>query len=140
MFIKRLREQRSEKGITQEDLAKKLNVKQQTVGGWETGRTEPDLTTLRMMAEIFNVSTDYLLGLTDLRKPYEIKKESPRFQEALDKLTGIKGFKLDIELTETERINLENNTMTIETAKKILASAKDQQEKDDQPKKEIAGV
>ena len=86
MFIERLKQLRNEKDMTQEDLAKILNVKQQTIGGWETGRTEPDLSTLGLMAEFFDVTSDYLLGRTNLRKPYVLKPGSPEYQRAMDKI------------------------------------------------------
>lgn len=53
---------RLEKGIKQGDLAYMLSVKQTTVSGWETGYREPDLESLKRMADIFNCSIDELLG------------------------------------------------------------------------------
>ena len=53
---------RLEKGIKQGDLADMLSVKQTTVSGWETGYREPDLESLKRMADIFNCSIDELLG------------------------------------------------------------------------------
>lgn len=53
---------RLEKGIKQGDLADMLSVKQTTVSGWETGYREPDLESLKRMADIFDCSIDELLG------------------------------------------------------------------------------
>lgn len=64
-FGKKLRELRKEKGISQKDLGNVLNVCNQAVSFWETGSREPDLDTLREIAEYFETSVDYLLGLTD---------------------------------------------------------------------------
>lgn len=57
--LKRLRKQR---GLTQAELAARLGITQQAVGRWETGATLPDATTLVVLAEIFNVSVDSILG------------------------------------------------------------------------------
>nr|DAL65717.1 MAG TPA_asm: repressor protein [Caudoviricetes sp.] len=54
------------KGLSQLAFAKILGISQQTIGSWETGRTSPDLETLIKIASFFNVSTDYLLGVTDV--------------------------------------------------------------------------
>ena len=64
-FGKKLRELRKEKGISQKELGARLNVCNQAVSFWETGSREPDLDTLREIAEYFETSVDYLLGLTD---------------------------------------------------------------------------
>jgi len=62
MFAERLKKLRMDKGISQEDLAKIVGVKQQTIGGWEVGRTEPDHQITCMLADYFGVTTDYLFG------------------------------------------------------------------------------
>ncbi len=62
MFGTRLRQLRKERGITQNELAARLGVTQQAVGKWETGRSTPDYETLLILAELFSVSIDSLLG------------------------------------------------------------------------------
>jgi transcriptional regulator with XRE-family HTH domain len=69
MFAERLRELREQRGMTQKDLAQKMGVTDAAVGMWERGQREPGLITLRHLAELFGVSTDYLLGRTDLPAP-----------------------------------------------------------------------
>ena len=64
-FKERLVELRKEKKLTQQDLATKLNTTQRRISHLEKGNAEPDVTTLLRLAEIFNVSTDFLLGKTD---------------------------------------------------------------------------
>lgn len=49
--------------MTQDDLAVKLNVKRHSICDWESGRTEPNVTHIQNIAEIFNITTDYLLGV-----------------------------------------------------------------------------
>ncbi len=67
---KRLKELRKEHNMTQEQLAKKINKTRSTIAGYETERKEPDFDTLVTLASIFNISTDYLLGLTDSKERY----------------------------------------------------------------------
>lgn len=56
---------RLEHHLTQKELAKKLNTSNSSVCDWEKGRSQPDLQTLANIATLFDVSTDYLLGLSD---------------------------------------------------------------------------
>lgn len=65
IFASRLKELRLEKGHTQQWVAGKLNIKQQSYARYEYGTGEPSLDTLKNIATIFEVSADYLLGLTD---------------------------------------------------------------------------
>ena len=62
MVIGRLKKLRNSMQISQKDFAQALNVSQQTVASWESGRTEPSHVALTEIADYFNVSTDYLLG------------------------------------------------------------------------------
>lgn len=61
----RLRKLRKENGLSQAEMAKKLNVHQTAVSQWEQGRTTPDMQTLIKISQLFSVSTDYLLGETE---------------------------------------------------------------------------
>ena len=62
-FGKTVRELRCEQGISQRELGNRLGVCNQTVSFWEGGQREPDLDTLVKIANYFEVSTDYLLGV-----------------------------------------------------------------------------
>lgn len=72
MFPTRLRELRKGKNLTQKELAKILQVSQQTIGSWEVGRAEPNTDVINSIADFFNVSGDYLLGRSGLRKPEKL--------------------------------------------------------------------
>ncbi|MDE7164949.1 MAG: helix-turn-helix domain-containing protein [Clostridiales bacterium] len=52
--------------MSQADLAKRLGVTQQCVSEWELNRTEPTLTYLCMMADVFEISLDVLCGRVEL--------------------------------------------------------------------------
>ncbi|KMT22974.1 helix-turn-helix domain-containing protein [Clostridium cylindrosporum] len=65
MLSSRLKELRREKDILQKDVAEKLNISTSAYGFYEQGKRTPDLTTLELLADFFNVSVDYLLGRTN---------------------------------------------------------------------------
>jgi transcriptional regulator with XRE-family HTH domain len=67
-FKNRLRELRESKGETQKDCARELGVEYANYNKWENGKS-PNFETLCLIASHFGVSTDYLLGRTDAKKP-----------------------------------------------------------------------
>lgn len=64
MLNKRIYELRMSFGWTQVQLAQKLSVTKQTVSNWENDNIQPSIEMLIKLSRIFNVTTDYLLGLT----------------------------------------------------------------------------
>lgn len=62
MFQENLKTLRKNKGITQEELAARLNIVRQTVSKWEKGQSVPDSEMLVRLAEIFEVPVSQLLG------------------------------------------------------------------------------
>lgn len=66
---KRIQEIRIEKGLKQDYLAEKLNVKRPNISKYETGETAIPLDILKKISKILNTSTDYLLGLTECKTP-----------------------------------------------------------------------
>ena len=62
---KRLRELRIDKGMKIKDVAEALNVTVRSVNRYEDGTREPSLGILTGFCKLYNVSADYLLGLTD---------------------------------------------------------------------------
>ena len=64
MLSKRIYELRLSFGWTQVQLAQKLGITKQTVSNWENDNIQPSIDMLTKLAKVFNVSTDYLLGLT----------------------------------------------------------------------------
>ena len=73
--MNRIAELRKRKKLTQVELCQRVNITQASLSGWERGRHEPDYDTLKMLAEFFGVSTDYLLGRTDVERPtFDLEK------------------------------------------------------------------
>ena len=66
--MNRIKELRLSKAIKQVDFAKMLGVSQATVSGWESEKYQPDRDTLIKMASYFDVSVDYLIGNSPIKK------------------------------------------------------------------------
>ena len=64
-FKNRLKELRTAKGLSQMQLAKLLDISQSAIAKWELGKTEPTASAIIALAEYFNETTDYILGLID---------------------------------------------------------------------------
>lgn len=62
----RIREVREQLGISQKDFAKSLGIKPTTYNGYETGMHDPKSDILVHIAKMYNVSIDYLLGISDV--------------------------------------------------------------------------
>lgn len=58
----RLRSLRERKCLTQEEIAKKVSLSQNGYSSYESGRTEPSISTLCKLADFYDVSLDYLVG------------------------------------------------------------------------------
>ena len=71
MIGDRLNLLRKEKELTQQDVAKMLDVSHSTYTQYETGNSEPDLATVNKLAKFFETSSDYLLGRTGIKNPPE---------------------------------------------------------------------
>ena len=67
MLPERLKLLRLEIKLTQKEIAEKLGMSQQAYAVWETGKRNPNQKTLNLLSDFFNVSTDYLLGNTDIK-------------------------------------------------------------------------
>ncbi|WP_075721395.1 helix-turn-helix domain-containing protein [Roseburia sp. 499] len=68
-FSVRLENLIEENNITQKQLSTELHIAATTLNGYVNNHREPDFHTLIRLARYFDVSTDYLLGLTDEKKP-----------------------------------------------------------------------
>lgn len=69
MFTERLKSLRKEAGLTQKDIALHFKTSPQSYAQWEKGLRSPSKESLEKLANFFNVSTDYLLGNSDIKNP-----------------------------------------------------------------------
>lgn len=75
MIGDKLRKLRREMDITQEEISKKLDISRGVYGNYETGVAKPPIDVLEKLADYFNVSTDYLLGRTEIKNYEDMKIE-----------------------------------------------------------------
>ena len=66
MYGQRIRECRQEKGLTQEEVAKTLNITRSTYAKYEREELQPNIDMILLISNFFEVTTDYLLGKTDI--------------------------------------------------------------------------
>ncbi|NFN09379.1 helix-turn-helix domain-containing protein [Clostridium botulinum] len=81
MLGKKIKFLRNEQGITQDQLADYINVSRQSVWGYENNSVEPSLNVLVKIADVFNVSLDYLLCRTN--EKYNLNLENHTNKEFL---------------------------------------------------------
>ena len=65
----RIRDMREDRDLTQKQLADYLHIRQNTYSQYETGQRQLPLDVLIALARYYKTSADYLLGLTDERRP-----------------------------------------------------------------------
>jgi len=70
-MIQNLKQLRKKAGISQQALAEKIGVSQQSINKYENHNIEPDIQTLVRLADFFNTSVDYLVGHTEIEHPIE---------------------------------------------------------------------
>lgn len=70
---------RKQKGLKQQEVAEFIGITRAAYANIENGKRETDFTTLKKLADYFNVSIDYLFGKTDDPTPSNEKKQTPGF-------------------------------------------------------------
>ena len=89
LLNERIKQLRTERGLSQVELAEKLGISKQSVSNWENDNIQPSIEMLLKLSHIFSVSTDYLLG-EDSRQFLEItglnQKYIPHIQQIIDDL------------------------------------------------------
>ena len=74
-MYEQIRNLREDRDLTQKQMAEMLSVAQTTYSDYELGKLNIPVPVLIRLAELFGTSIDYLVGLTDERKPYPRKKK-----------------------------------------------------------------
>lgn len=83
-FGKRVAELRKQHKISQEELAKKIQVHQNVIGRYEREEAKPSIEVANKLADIFNVTLDYLVGKTELLMDEEIANRILTIQKLPD--------------------------------------------------------
>ena len=81
LLEERLKELRKENGFKQEDIAFRLGISTSAYGYYEQGKTIPNAIAIEELADLYNVSTDYLLGRSIIRNPSAMNKTIAAHQE-----------------------------------------------------------
>lgn len=74
-MYRRLRDLREDRDLLQRDIAEYLQCTQVSYSYYELGKRDIPTDILIRLAAFYHTSTDYLLGLTDVRRPYPKRKE-----------------------------------------------------------------
>ena len=76
----KIRDLREDNDLTQKDLAKILNCSQQTYSRYETGEITINIDSLIILANFYNSSIDYLVGITNIKESYQKNSNNSRFR------------------------------------------------------------
>lgn len=92
-FYEKLKLLREEEGVTQAELAKRLNASQSAIAQWEAGTRVPTAQAIVALARYFDTSADFLLGLVDEKLklvPYykNLTEREQTFMQAYSQLSG----------------------------------------------------
>lgn len=71
-MIERLKELRNRARVSQQALAEAVGVSQQSINKYENHHVEPDIRTLKALADYFHTSVDYLIGHTEIEHKIEV--------------------------------------------------------------------
>lgn len=84
----RIKELREDRDLRQIDVAESTGIDQRTLSNYETGKTNPDSYSIIKLSEYYGVSSDYLLGISDinLRDMNDIAEELKRISARIDQL------------------------------------------------------
>lgn len=83
MIGERLLELRKDANLTQDDLAAILNINKHSISSYERDKSEPPDAIKVAIAKYFNVSLDYLAGLTDFPRPLDVGERTLRLPDGL---------------------------------------------------------
>ena len=114
---------RKKSGKSQEALAEQLGVSRQAVSKWETGEAEPELKKLRLLAEVFGVSTDWLLSDDEPQEKeksdFETGQSAKHYPDWIDSRPGTLGRLLRrYDQLRAEITTYENNLGVLNAASK----------------------
>lgn len=123
MLGERIRKLRKEFDLTQEELGKKVGVSTSMIGMYETNKRNPGYENLEKIADCFNVSTDYLLGRSDKRLPYDISNQIDNYKVKENPTSRIveKIKNKEIDYAKAIRESCKKEKPSVRTARAILS-------------------
>lgn len=115
-FKDRLRTLRKQNLLSQQELADKMGVSKQTISQYERGVREPDFESLEALCDIFNVSSDYILGKVNITMRFLTEGDL----ELLNR-PSLSSDELSL-LEEYRELNDEGKTIVLNTVRGLAAS------------------
>ena len=86
----RLNKLRQERGLTQQELADLFHISNSTISSYVTGNRIPDVEFLLKLSKFYNISSDYIIGLSDSRLPLDIMNsivaDQVSYQSVIEKI------------------------------------------------------
>lgn len=122
IFKERLKKARLKAGFTSQDVfAKKVGVNRVTINYYEQGSRKPDIEVFMRIAEVLNVSYDYLLGYSDtpIREYHDTKEITGLTDDAINLLNII------VKKARKEKSNPKYNTSLLETLSYVIENEED---------------
>lgn len=120
----RIRLQRTQKHKTQRDICDAIHIEQVTLSQYETNKRTPKLEILIALADLFDVSVDYLLGRIDTPK-YSFTSSSPNFAPFSEKT--------NVMIRAFEELDLDNQDIMIGEIKKLLKQQRLEEKREARP-------
>lgn len=90
---------RKEKGLTQKDLAEKMNVTDKAVSKWERNLSCPDVNTIPHLAQVLGVSVEELMTSSPKREEPQVDEKAREREELIDLILRVLPFSLGISVT-----------------------------------------
>lgn len=119
MFTKKIKNLRQSKGLTQAEMADKIDVARTTYAMYEQGKREPDFEILKRLAYFFNVTTDYLLD-NSTRHEAVINNELPSSKAEKDIAKQLEEFRDSIE--NSDGLAFDGEPMSEEAKESLIES------------------
>lgn len=91
-FPDRLKALRQERCLSQEQLGTELKIPRTTISSWELASRQADTLSINVLCDFFHVSSDYLLGRTDVRNPVETYAINNELLDLFNRVPDIKDF------------------------------------------------
>lgn len=121
-FCSNLKKIRNEKGVSQKQLADLIGVAPSTYSQYESGKREPDVLKIKAIANVLNISADYLLFGTD--NPFSTKNEAYSLYDSLDKEDQAEVRGVMKQMLKAEKYTDSNNTISSDIAGEIRSALK----------------
>ncbi len=119
MFNERLKQLRTEKNYTQQDLADLTGLSKPTISRFESNKKTPSRESVTKIAKVFNVSTDYLLGLSE-QKNKDVIKDEEAFTEKDKKDIGKRMEEIRKDLTDTDGLMFSGEPLSEEALDSLM--------------------